>query len=262
MREDFYNKDYRQREYDRFSDLDQKPKKKTSFLTVLLVGLLVLLVCSLGYDNIIKPYLEKRAQQTESPVASSSQDNEESAVDEADDITSIEDDEPALEVIEEPIQRSLPVTTEQAERKSPTAPANPSIEHTTKPTESSRTVQPEQSRRNTARTQPNVEDESELSTSEILERRTHANVVRQAQRAGVSTEGTTSEILERITHANVVKQARRAGVSTEGSTSDILERITHANVVKQARQAGVSTEGSTSEILERITRKNLQRMGY
>ena len=30
MREDFYNKDYRQREYDRFSDLDQKPKKKTS----------------------------------------------------------------------------------------------------------------------------------------------------------------------------------------------------------------------------------------
>lgn len=97
----------------------------------------------------------------------------------------------------------------------------------------------------------------ELTTSEILERRTHANVVKQAQRAGVSTEGSTSEILEKITHANVVKQAQRAGVSTEGSASDILERITHANVVKQAQRAGVSTEGSTSEILERITHANI-----
>ena len=102
----------------------------------------------------------------------------------------------------------------------------------------------------------------ELSTSEILERRTHANVVKQAQRAGVSTEGTTSEILERITHANVVKQAQRAGVSTEGTTSEILERITHANVVKQAQRAGVSTEGTTSEILERITKKNLEKYNY
>ena len=101
-----------------------------------------------------------------------------------------------------------------------------------------------------------------LSTSEILERRTHANVVKQAQRAGVNTEGSTSEILERITHANVVKQAQRAGVSTEGSTSEILERITHANVVKQALRAGVSTEGSTSEILERITRKNMEKYNY
>ncbi len=223
------------REYDRFSDLDQKPKKKTSFLTVLLVGLVVLLICSLGYDNIIKPYLEKRGQQTESPVVSSAQDNEEAAIDGADDITSFEDDEPALEIIEEPIQRVQPVTTEQAERISPTAPANPAIEPNTKPAESLQKIQPEQSHRNTASTESKAEDESELSTSEILERRTHANVVRQAQRAGVSTEGTTSEI---------------------------LERITHANVVKQAKQAGVSTEGSTTEILERITRKNLQRMGY
>lgn len=72
----------------------------------------------------------------------------------------------------------------------------------------------------------------ELSTSEILEKRTHANVVKQAQRAGVSTEGTTSEILERITHANVVKQAQRAGVSTEGTTSEILDRITKKNLEK------------------------------
>lgn len=103
---------------------------------------------------------------------------------------------------------------------------------------------------------------TEGTTSEILDRMTHANVVKQAQRAGVSTEGTTSEILDRITHANVVKQAQRAGVSTEGTTSEILERITHANVVKQAQRAGVSTEGTTSEILERITKKNLERYNY
>jgi 5-methylcytosine-specific restriction endonuclease McrA len=102
------------------------------------------------------------------------------------------------------------------------------------------------------------ESAKELSTTELLERKTHESVVKQARRAGVSTEGSTSDILERITHADVVKQARRAGVSTEGSTSDILERITHADVVKQARRAGVSTEGSTSDILERITRKQLE----
>ena len=62
---DEYNKDYRTREYDRFSDLEpQRERKKPSFLTLLLVGLLVLLVCSLGYDNIIKPYLEKSKEQT------------------------------------------------------------------------------------------------------------------------------------------------------------------------------------------------------
>lgn len=99
----------------------------------------------------------------------------------------------------------------------------------------------------------------EKSTSELLDERIHNNVVKQAERAGVSTEGSTSDILDRITHANVVKQAKRAGVSTEGSTSDILDRITHANVVKQAKRAGVSTEGSTSDILERITRKNLEK---
>ena len=62
MREE-YNKDYRAREYEKILGLDpQQPKKKPSFLTALLVGLLVLLVCSLGNDNIIKPYLEKKEQ--------------------------------------------------------------------------------------------------------------------------------------------------------------------------------------------------------
>ena len=103
--------------------------------------------------------------------------------------------------------------------------------------------------------QSNEDNDEELSTLELLERRNHADVVEQAKRAGVSTEGTTLEILERINHADVVKQARRAGVSTEGSTLEILERINHADVVKQAQRAGVSTEGTSLEILERINRK-------
>ena len=69
------------------------------------------------------------------------------------------------------------------------------------------------------------EDDSELSTIEILEKRNHARVVEQARRAGVSTEGSTVDILERMNHARVVEEARRAGVSTEGSTVDILERM-------------------------------------
>ena len=40
----------------------------------------------------------------------------------------------------------------------------------------------------------------------------------------------TDEILDSITHANVVKQARQLGVSTEGSTSEILERIARKNM--------------------------------
>ena len=109
---------------------------------------------------------------------------------------------------------------------------------------------------------PQTQPQREKTVSEILDERTHANVVRQAQQAGVSTEGTTSEILDRITHANVVRQAQQAGVSTEGTTSEILDRITHANVVRQAQRAGVSTEGTTSEILDRITRKNMKRVKY
>lgn len=113
--------------------------------------------------------------------------------------------------------------------------------------------------------QSNEDNDKELSTLELLEKRNHADVVDQARRAGVSTEGTTLEILERINHADVVKQAKRAGVSTEGTTIEILERINHADVVEQARKAGVSTEGSTIEILERINHadvvKQAQRAG-
>ena len=103
---------------------------------------------------------------------------------------------------------------------------------------------------------------AEGSTIEILERIQHADVVKQAKRAGVSSEGSTIEILERIQHADVVKQAKRAGVSAEGSTIEILERIQHADVIKQAKRAGVSTEGSTIEILERIQRKQLEKYNY
>ena len=79
--------------------------------------------------------------------------------------------------------------------------------------------------------------DNELSTSELLERSIHADVVKRAQRAGVSTEGSTSDILDRMHHADVVKRAQRAGVSTEGSTSDILDRMHHADVVKRAQKA-------------------------
>ena len=104
----------------------------------------------------------------------------------------------------------------------------------------------------------NNANERPKTTLELLEEQNHANVVKQAKKAGVSTEGSTLDILDRINHANVVKQAQKAGVSTEGSTLDILDRINHANVVKQAQKAGVSTEGSTLEILERINRKALE----
>ena len=104
--------------------------------------------------------------------------------------------------------------------------------------------------------------EKELSTIELLEKRNHENVVRQARSAGVSTKGSTLEILERMNHADVVRQARSAGVSTEGSTLEILERMNHADVVRQAKRVGVSTEGSTLEILERINRKEIEQMNW
>ena len=257
MREE-YNKDYRAREYDRFSELDpQKPQKKPSFLTLLLIGLLVLLVCSLGYDNIIKPYLEKSKELTEKTVATSAEEIEES-----DEMTSVETDDYILEIGKEAAQKSQPVSSEQV--STPTSPApvsaqsQPEVNPSAKPTERVASVPSSgQSRGSATSTPSSSEDYSGLSTSEILDRKTHENVVKQARRAGVSTEGSTSDILDRITHANVVKQAQRAGVSTEGSTSDILDRITHANVVKQAQRAGVSTEGSTSDILDRITHANV-----
>lgn len=218
MKETDYNKDYRTRENDGFSHSDPlKHKKKPYFLTAILIGLCVLLICSLGYDNIVKPYLEKRKQQTENSVASGETDI-----------------------------NPTPVAT-QSHR-------NPTAEPIGNQTSNNR--------EELTSTPSRTEDNSGLTTSEILDRKAHASVVRQAQRAGVSTEGTVSEILHRIAHANAVKQAKRAGVSTEGTTSEILDRITHANVVKRAKRAGVSTEGSTSEISERIFRKNMERRGY
>lgn len=297
MREE-YNKDYRTREYDRFSDLEpERERKKPSFLTMLLVGLLVLLVCSLGYDNIIKPYLAKSKEQTEKPVATSTQDAEEPASSEMVKASAIDEDVAVPEVREEPVQKSQPVSPEQVSVAASPTPIpeatptpKPEVKPTAKPAESVASVPSSRQRRESETITPSYsEDESELSTLEIMEKRNHANVVRQAQRAGVSTEGTTLEIMERINHANVVKQAKRAGVSaegstleimerinhanvvkqaqragvsTEGSTLDIMERINHANVVKQAKRAGVSTEGTTLEIMERINRKNMQRMGY
>ena len=75
-------------------------------------------------------------------------------------------------------------------------------------------------------------NEKELTTMELLERRQHADVVRQAKRAGVSSEGTTMEILDRIQHADVVRQAKRAGVSSEGTTMEILDRIQRKEMEK------------------------------
>ena len=113
---------------------------------------------------------------------------------------------------------------------------------------------------------PTNKDESvsdeDLTTLDDLERRNHAEVVKEAQRVGVSTEGTTLEILERINHAEVVKEAQRIGVSTEGTTLEILDRINHAEVVKEAQRIGVSTEGSTLEIMDRINRKEMEDMKY
>jgi len=265
MREE-YNKDYRTREYDRFSDLEpERERKKPSFLTMLLVGLLVLLVCSLGYDNIIKPYLAKSKEQTENPVATSKQEADDPASSDMDEATAIDDDVAVPEVREEPVQKSQPVSPEQVTvAASPTAipeatpTPRPEMKPTAKLSESMAAVPSSRhSRESETRTPSSTDDYSGLSTSEILDRRTHANVVRRAREVGVSTEGSTSEILDRITHANVVKRAREVGVSTEGSTSDILDRITHANVVKRAKEVGVSTEGSTSDILDRITHANV-----
>ena len=254
---DEYNKDYRKREYDKFSDLEpQRERKKPSYLTLLLFGLLVLLVCSLGYDNIIKPYLEKSKEQTEEPVATSTQEVEEPASSEMVDETAMDEDATIPEVREEPVPKSQPITPEQVSVTA--APEAPAPQPEVKPIERVASAPAsEQSRRSVTGAPSSSEDESELSTLEIMERRNHANVVKQAQRAGVSTEGTTLEIMERINHANVVKQAKRAGVSAEGSTLEIMERINHANVVKQAQKAGVSTEGSTLDIMERINHANV-----
>ena len=240
-----YNKDYRTRENDGFSDIDPlKPKKKPSFLTILLIGLCVLLVCSLGYDNFLKPYLEKKSQKTENPVASGDTDVYPTPV--------------ATQSQRNPTAEPIGNQTRNNRKDVTSTPSR--TEDNTKLTASE--ILDRKAHANAVKQAQRAGVSTEGSTSEILDRIAHASVVKQAQRAGVSTEGSISEILDRIAHANVVKQAQRAGVSTEGTTSEILERISHANVVKRAKRAGVSTEGSTSEISERIFRKNMERRGY
>ena len=200
MKEDVYNKDYQSRDSDRFSEFEpQNTKKKPSFLTVLLIGLCVLLVCSLCYDNIVKPYIESRKQQAVQPISTSQQDYEEmESIDNEEIVTSEEDANP-VDIVEEPIHNEYSISSEQVESKESASPAQSIVESTANATESAPTIQTEQRRKEASRTQSVSEDESRLSTSEILEKRTHANIVKQAQRAGVSTDGTTSEILDRIT---------------------------------------------------------------
>ena len=59
---------------------------------------------------------------------------------------------------------------------------------------------------------PTEKDETvsddDLSTLDALERRNHADVVKQAERAGVSTEGSTLEILERISRKEMENMKR------------------------------------------------------
>ena len=90
----------------------------------------------------------------------------------------------------------------------------------------------------------------------------HNDVVPSKENVTPERELSTIELLEKRNHEAIVKQAKRAGVSTEGSTTEIIERINHAQIVKQAKRLGVSTEGSTSEILERINRKELERLNW
>ena len=86
----------RENEFDKFSGLDWQ-KRKSSFLTVVLVALLLFLVCSLGYDNILKPYLASKKQKTEKQIVTSPQEPEEVAVSEPEVIVSDETDAKAEE---------------------------------------------------------------------------------------------------------------------------------------------------------------------
>ena len=280
--EEKYSKDYRTRKYDQLSDRQpQRENKKPSFLISLLVTLLVLLVCSLGYDNIIKPYLDNREQQPAEPMATSTPEIEDEASYEPIEMTPVDSAASVPKVNEKSIQKIQPTSTKQTSVTASPSPADD--EPKAKPTESVSAVPSEQGSESDSDitslseelssqsaseipaldilpSKEDVPSQREPSTLELLEKRNHENMVKQAKRAGVSTEGSTLEILDRINHANMVKQAKQAGVSTEGSTLDILERINHANMVKQAKRAGVSTEGSTLDILERINRKEVENM--
>ena len=236
----------------KYSRLEPKSNKKPSCLTILIVGLLLLLACSLGYDKWLKPYLDNKKEQTKQEIVNAPQETDEISLESSD----TEKDE----IVEDAdIPTSDPTEKKQTEPSKDAVPEVPTSNSTaTQTTKTTSSNLPSRSEEKASTS----EDYSGMSTIEIIERRNHMEVVKRAQRAGVSTEGTTLEIIERINHAEVVKQAQRAGVSTEGTTLEIIERINHADVVKQAQRAGVSTEGTTVEIIERINRKSLERMDY
>lgn len=218
-------------EYDKFSGLERKDRKP-SFLVIVLVGLLLLLACSLGYDNIVKPYLAKKKQQTEKEIVPTSQEKEQVTINVKDVTTKDRTDVVSKEIKHNPIPRNDSPTKQEAKEEPSPALVTSTLESTGDQKESDTKLEFEQPRNTVSNTTSKTEDRKKLSVAEILERKTHADVVEQAKRAGVSTEGSTSDILQRITHADVVKQAKRAGVSTEGSTSDILQRITEKEMEK------------------------------
>lgn len=91
-------------EFDRFSGLERE-KRIPSFLTILLVALFLILVCSLGYDNIVKPYFAKRQQQTEKKIDISAKESDQKATSEPEIIASDEVDAVVEEIAEESVQR-------------------------------------------------------------------------------------------------------------------------------------------------------------
>ena len=260
---DEYNKSYQEKDYEKLPDLsEQTTKKSRSVLKVVLICLSVLLVVSFVYDNIVKPYIEKKKEEIEKIISISSDDDDES-VDDEDDITSIEDDDDDYDIIDVKPTSTKPVTSGKVDANPSSTPSQPVVEPIEVNAESPLPSQPQTIMDNSPKhIRANSEDNSGLSTMELLEKRTHDRAVKRAKEQGVSTEGSTMEILERISHAKAVKRAQSEGVSTKGSTTEILERISHAKAVKRAKEAGVSTEGSTIDILERISRKNLEKMGY
>ena len=216
-------------EYDKFSGL-YREKRKPSFWVIVLIGLLLLLVCSLGYDNFVKPYLAKRKQQTEKQIDSTNKESEEVLVSVPDIILSEEKESISEKNNEKPVHRTEKLATEQIDNKSKHIQLK--AEQKSEQTKKERDVESEKPRQTVTSTPSKSENRKELSTIELMERRNHAEVVKQAKRAGVSSEGTTLEIMERINHAEVVKQAKRAGVSTEGTTLEIMERINRKELEK------------------------------
>ena len=223
--EEKYSKDYRTRKYDQLSDRQpQRENKKPSFLILLLVGLLVLLVCSLGYDNIIKPYLDNREQQPAEPVATSTPEIEDEASYEPIETTPVDSAASVPEVNEKSIQKIQPTSTKQTSVAASSAQAD--AEPKAKPTESVSAVPSEQGRKSDSDITSLSEDLSDHSASEIPA----LDILPSKEDVPSQREPSTLELLEKKNHEDVVKQAKRAGVSTEGSTLEILERINRKDI--------------------------------